>query len=86
MDPTFITRIPCLIYGLDSATEASCTLPNGVAGCLRLPCTPIPDAIRGAHFLAPVAVELQPPLTVTKNTKGAFFECTALYVPPNAAG
>jgi hypothetical protein len=78
-----MARIACLIYSIDSATEASCALPNGVVGCLRLPSTPIPDALRGAHFLAPVHVELLPPLTIThkaKNKGAMAFECAGLYV------
>ena len=54
-----MTETACLIYGLNSAEQAACALPHGVAGYLALPAdTDCLDALRGAHLLAPVDVRL----------------------------
>jgi hypothetical protein len=55
----------CLIYNLESSTQAACAMPPGVAGLLQLPPNLPPqtiDALRGAHLFQPLPVELMPPI------------------------
>ena len=72
--------VRCLIYSLDSSTEASCALaPQGVVGLLRLPTALTPqtiDALRCAHLFAPVSVDLTPPISVTNG----MIECSGLHL------
>ena len=69
----------CLVYSLDSSTQAACALPNGVAGTLQLPPnlpTHTIDALRGAHLFQPVPVHLLPPIAYAVD-KGVYV-CTGL--------